>query len=117
MAIPLKTNARGGCATTDRPLLVVVPVSLLPGRTTNPYNWRDDVGAPDYVWDSAGADSEIRIKSYVRTRFRKLELQGRARLVSVSRTGSQAAPDGKVRFPVDWKDLETGDTHSSEVTT
>lgn len=110
---PLRLTARGGAATTSRTLEAQIGISLLPGRSANPFEVRDGLVPPDHVWSGPGAEAAA--AAHVRDRFRQLERQRRARLEGdpVVRLDN----DGLLGVEAMWEDLESGETDETQVAT
>ncbi len=100
VSYPLRITARGGLATTNDNLTTILPLSLTPGRSGNPYNARDAVGLESIVWESSSPESEAFIVSRVEARF--------ARLERISRREPIGGDDGVFQFAIEWANLETG---------
>lgn len=86
-----------------------IRLSLLDGSSAHP--WNTGLGLPDPTFGAARAASRA-IESRVADRFRALESERRARLVSVSVSVSGST----TLVVVDYEDLEQGDRRSLEVT-
>ena len=111
VAVPVRINARGGVATETRNVETIIALGVLPTGKNSPWDERDDLIVPSYVWESDGPETESAVRGLVRGVFTELERQGRARLLDVRRTGN--ASSGQARFVISWQDLETGTTAST----
>lgn len=106
LAFPLRPNGRGGLATEDN-LHAIIALGLLPGISRNPYNDRDGLSPPSFVWEPQTPEAEAHQLALVRTVFKGLEGAGRARLIEAyrrRRSGSVA------EIVVTWENLQTGST-------
>jgi hypothetical protein len=111
--VPLRINARGGLAMTNRPLPVLVATSVEPGDSLNAYLIRDGAAGDSVVWHPTDDDLDQLIRARVTRRFRTLELQRRARLLAITKLHDSAAEDGRAVYRVEWQDLETGDAEEA----
>ena len=79
---PPAFNGHGGIATTSDPEVAtaqLVALSLVPGRSANPWDVVDGAGADDETYDVAGDDDSMR--AFVKRRMERLERGGYARLL------------------------------------
>ena len=107
IAWPFRPNARGGVATDDN-LEAIIALGLLPGRSNNPYNKRDNLEPPDFQWEPQTPEAEAQKIALAKSLFRSLEAAGRARLVDIYR--NRDAPAGEAETIIRWTNLTTGST-------
>jgi len=108
---PLRLTARGGITTTDDSVESILALSLLPGSSSNPFNARDGIGAPDWTWSASGPAQRASVRARVVTVFNRLEAQGRARLESVA--VDAGTDSGELSVSVGWTNLETGQSDAA----
>lgn len=112
---PLRMTSRGGLAQSDDNLRTIEALSLLPSTSTNAFDERDGLNAPDFVWEAFDGATAALARGHVQNVYRRLEAQGRARLESVQVLSGGA--DGRVAIAIRRTNLETGesDVVTSEV--
>lgn len=112
---PLEITARGGLAMTEHNLESLLTLAILPGDSTNPFNVRDGIGSPDWVWRAAAPETAAAIRVRTREIFDRFQVQGRARLETVS-VGDPSS-SGLVEVNVRWTNLETGQSDETILST
>jgi len=93
----------------------LIALSLLPGLSTNPYNQRDDIGAPDFTWESQEEGEPI-LLARIERRFRGLERASRAQLQRAFRK-PESLDTGRLEVVVQWANLETGQSDETVLKT
>jgi hypothetical protein len=110
LQFPLRLNPRGGAAQEERNINTLIELGLLPTGANTAWDVRDNLVVPSYVWESDGPALNASVRERVTAEFARLEEEGRARLLSVTRAADDGS--GEARFVVDWVDLETGTADS-----
>lgn len=111
--VPYRINGRGGLAVTTRPLPTLVAVSIDPGPCLNAFSIRDGAAGDSVVWSATNNDLDQLLQVRITRRLSTLELQRRAKLVSISKVSDNAAADGRAVYRVEWQDMETGDAQAA----
>lgn len=92
-------------------LIQTMALGLLPGTSTNPWNDRDRIGVDDQTFSAVdGPQRRIR-RALVERRFRLLERERRAKLVSVQ----ESTRSGETVVRIEYDNLETGERVATEV--
>jgi len=111
---PPALTPRGGVEAREGGTLEqAIVLSLLPGKSANPFERQEGIGYEGVEYEIAG-DVATRLRAHVEERFAVLERQGRARLVA-GPTLTEIG-EGRVKVAIRWYDLETRVTRESEVT-
>lgn len=110
---PLTVGATGGLAMTDEDIEQIIALSVLPGQSSNPFNARDGIGAPDWTFSGSGQATQGAIRQRIAGTFDRLASRGRAELRGVS--FARASDTGVLTVSVRWVSLSTGQDVSTDL--
>lgn len=96
----------------DAALRQIIRLSVLDGRSSNPWLQRLKLGVDDPTWTAATEAAAAQLRARITTAFDRLTRQRRARLVSVAVTRPAA---GRLDVAIIYQSLETGERRQLEV--
>jgi hypothetical protein len=109
---PLRIAPTGGIAWTSpddggrRSLEQVIVARLSPGMSLHPFDVAEGYTVPGGEYETASRRQSARFDEHVRSVFRDLEAQRRARLVAME--SGPVRDDGRRAVVIRWQNLETG---------
>lgn len=99
----------------DVELRQIIGLGLLDGSSGNPFNAGDELGVNDPTFRGATNAERGVIRGQIRRRFRRLERDRRARLVSVEFRTDTVQGNPRLLADITYTNLETGERRDMEL--